>query len=398
MNNLHNNLHKLEIFRQHKKQLINDLNNILNFRQHKKQLINDLNNILQYIDNIYAHKFNEFNKNIYKINAIINDNKNNNNENNNEINNENNNEINNENNNEINNENNSEENLEEDENLAKFMKEFLDEHIITLDDKKYIIINGQRRRIIENNEEKLQLMLLMLKAHSIGHEGLAKTYERLKPTCYWRGMVMDIRRLIKNCTTCQLRKKNELPEPTEKYATKVEAPFTHWGLDIIGPLNVTQKGNQYIFVIVDYFTKWVEAEPSISITANDVVQFLIKVFARFGTPSVITTDNGVQFTADYTKIFLDLYDVYIRFIVSYHPESNGLTENRNREINKYLRILANNEKEWDVMLPMALWALRTSKNSITKYSSYELVFGRKDMQPFELAVTLPTSNVQGSKE
>jgi len=52
----------------------------------------------------------------------------------------------------------------------------------------------------------------------------------------------------------------------------------------------------------------------------------------------------------------------------------------------------------DLVLPFALWALRTSKNSVIKYSSFELLYGRRDQQPFELASSLPTSNVQGSKE
>jgi len=175
-------------------------------------------------------------------------------------------------------------------------------------------------------------------------------------------MTIDIRRFINNCTLCQMRKRNEIPGATEKYATEVEAPFTHLGLDIIGPLPITTRGNQYILVIVDYFTKWVEAESSSSITSQDVVYFLSKIFARFGTPYTITTDNGVQFNSDFTKIFLDLYDVYIKFTVTYHPESNGLTENRNREIGKLLRLLGNKEKEWHLILPFALWALRTSKN------------------------------------
>ena len=123
-----------------------------------------------------------------------------------------------------------------------------------------------------------------------------------------------------------------------------------------------------------------------------------QIFARFGTPNTITTDNGLQFNSDFTKIFLDLYDVYIKFTVTYHPESNGLTENRNREIGKLLRLLASKEKEWDLLLPFALWVLRTSKNSVTKYSSFELLYGRRDQQSFELASSLPTSNVQGSKE
>ena len=133
-------------------------------------------------------------------------------------------------------------------------------------------------------------------------------------------------------------------------------------------------------------------------TSRDVVNFLSQIFARFGTLNTITTDNGVQFNSDFTKIFLDLYDVYIKFTVTYHPESNGLTKNRNRETGKLLLLLASKEKEWDLVLPFALWPLRASKNSVTKYLSFELLNGRRDQQPFELASSLPTSNVQGSKE
>jgi len=121
-------------------------------------------------------------------------------------------------------------------------------------------------------------------------------------------MVNDIKRIIGKCEKCQLNKSQPYPEPTEDKPTEVEGPFTHLGLDIIGPLSKTRNNNQYIIVVVDYFTKWVEAEPTENVTSQDVIKFLINVFARHGVPQIITTDNGAQFTSDRTKIFLDLYE------------------------------------------------------------------------------------------
>jgi len=64
-----------------------------------------------------------------------------------------------------------------------------------------------------------------------------------------------------------------------------------------------------------------------------------------------------QFCSDKTKAFLDLHDVFVRFITTYHSASNGEIENRNKEISKYLRILGNSEEDCDDVLPSALLAL-----------------------------------------
>ena len=74
---------------------------------------------------------------------------------------------------------------------------------------------------------------------------------------------MTLSEIIGKCEKCQLNKSQPYPEPTEDKPTEVEGPFTHFGLDIIGPLSKTRNNNQYIIVVVDYFTKWVEAEPKI---------------------------------------------------------------------------------------------------------------------------------------
>ena len=287
-------------------------------------------------------------------------------------------------------------NLEEnDEENTEFLKKFIKDKIFEIDNKKYFRDNGTYRRIVEEYEERIKLIW---EAHKIGHEGFDKTYQRLKRHYYWKGMSNDVKVTIQLCSKCQLCKNNKSVDATERYATPVEGPFIHLGMDIIGPLPITERNNQYIIVIVDYFTKWVEAEPLATVTSKDVIYFLSRVFARHGTPQVVTTDNGPQFNSELTRIFLDLYDVYIHFSTTYHPETNGMTENRNREIGKYLRLLGQKEKDWDIVLPSALWALRTSRNTATKHSSFELVYGRIDQQPFELATTLPTSNVQATNE
>ena len=141
-----------------------------------------------------------------------------------------------------------------------------------------------------------------------------------------------------------------------------------------------------------------EAEPLITIESNDVIKFLTRVFSRHGIPEVLITDNGPQFTSDTTKGFLDLYGVYVHYTSTYHPESNGQVENRNREIGKYLRLLGNNQKDWDEILPSALWALRTCKSEVTKFSNFELLYGRTDLQPFELSLDINDRHIHETTE
>jgi len=238
------------------------------------------------------------------------------------------------------------------------------------------IINDKRRR-----------WELIDQAHSIGHEGSFKTYNRLKDNYYWIGMNRDIKLYIKCCPICQKYKPQKLNKNIENLPTKPGFPFSKVGLDLVGPiLPETPRGNKYIIVLVDYLTKWVEAEPLKKSESVDVIKFLKNVFARHGIPEILITDNGPQFISDKTKAFLDLHDVYVQYTTTYHPASNGEVENRNREIVKYLKLLGAKENNWDEILPSALWALRTCKNEVTGFSSFELLYGRKDLLPCELSL------------
>lgn len=280
------------------------------------------------------------------------------------------------------------------EETTQVMRKFIEDHLINIEGVEYFKENGNFRKCINDTAEKIQLIK---KAHDVGQEGVKKTYERLKPIAYWKNMIIDIKKYIGICKNCQMRRPPRTKELMENRTMKVEAPFVRIGLDIIGPLPVTTSGNKYIIVIVYYFTKWVEAKPVSTVTAKDVVNFLIESFSRYGFPQVINTDNGRQFIADYNKIFMDLFDVYIQYVCPYHPESNGMVENRNREIGKFLRLLANEEMDWDELFPIALWALRTTKNDATGFSSFELMYGRQIVKPMDIEIS-EEYNVEKSKE
>ena len=270
----------------------------------------------------------------------------------------------------------------------------MEEKFTKIDGIEYFVDGNTYRKLITNINEKVKLIL---EAHGIGYDEYNKTYQRLRKSYYWSNMVNDIKRIISKCEQCQLNRPKAYPEPTKDIPSEVEGPFTHLGLDIVGPLEKASNNNRNILVIVDYYTKWIEAEATENVTSKDVIKFLINVFSRHGVPQTITTDNGVQFNSDITKMFLDLYDVYVKFSTTYHPETNGLTENRNKEIGTLLRLFGNKQKEWDEVLPSAFWALRTTKNSVNNHSSFELVYGREDQQTFDIAAR-PTKGVNKSSD
>ena len=112
--------------------------------------------------------------------------------------------------------------------------------------------------------------------------------------------------------------------------------------------------------------------------SSDIIRFLVNVLSRHGIPELVITDNGPQLISMQTLGFLDLYNVYVSPTTTYHPETNGKVVNRNKEICKYLRLLSENERDWDELLPTALWALRTTKSEVTGFCSFDLLYGRRD--------------------
>ncbi len=291
--------------------------------------------------------------------------------------------------------NNKSNNENNEDNINKFMEDFINKRIINIDGVDYYKQGENIRKIIKDRSKQIELIN---EAHQVGHEGIYKTYNRLKRDYYWKSMKKDVQTFIRNCHRCQIYRPQILNKNVESIATPPGYPFSRVGLDLIGPLPTTKNNNKYIIVLVDYLTKWVEAEPLKTIESDDVIKFLKMVFSRHGVPEILITDNGPQFFSDKTKAFLDLHDVFVHYSTTYHPATNGEVENRNREISKYLRLLGEKVESWDETLYSALWALRTAKNEVTKFSSFELLYGRRDLQPFELTLNIEKRNDMESEE
>ncbi|KAL2497692.1 Ribonuclease H [Abeliophyllum distichum] len=82
-------------------------------------------------------------------------------------------------------------------------------------------------------------------------------------------------------------------------------PFSKWGIDLIGPMPTGKGRTKYAIVVVDYFTKWAEAEPLAKITEQKTTDFIRKsIICRFGVPYSIVTDNGKQFENSKLRSFV----------------------------------------------------------------------------------------------
>ncbi|XP_064941035.1 uncharacterized protein LOC135594623 [Musa acuminata AAA Group] len=174
--------------------------------------------------------------------------------------------------------------------------------------------------------------------------------------------------------------------------------LAQWGLDILGPLPPASGQRKYIIVGVDYFTRWVEAEPLATITESQVEKFVWRnLVTRFGLPQSIVTDNGPQFAGRRFQEFCAKHKIQLRFSSVAYPQANGLAEVTNRSIVDGLkRRVSAARSAWIDELPSVLWALRTTPKTPMGESPYSLTFGTEAVLPSE--VTVPTPRIAGYSE
>ncbi|KAJ8316149.1 hypothetical protein KUTeg_006163 [Tegillarca granosa] len=157
------------------------------------------------------------------------------------------------------------------------------------------------------------------------------------------------------------------------------------GVDLIGPLTETGRGNKYIFTATDYFTKWVEAFPIPSKSAIDVSKCFEKLFSRHGAVNAILTDHGREFLNQVNDQLCRDWNIQHRVTAAYHPQTNGLDEKTNQTLKTTLQKMVNeHQTDWDNFIDGALFSQRTKPHSTTKFSPFYLLYGREAVYPSQL--------------
>jgi hypothetical protein len=103
---------------------------------------------------------------------------------------------------------------------------------------------------------------------------------------FWMALEKDCIDYVRKCHKCQVYSDKINAPPTPLFNLTSPWPFTTWGIDVIGPVNPkASNGHRFILVVIDYFTKWVEAGSFAHVTQNVVKKFIERdLICRYGQP------------------------------------------------------------------------------------------------------------------
>ncbi len=227
------------------------------------------------------------------------------------------------------------------------------------------------------------------------HLGVHKTVSKLKQRYHWYRMSEDVKVHIRCCHVCS---RNRQPYRRYKAAManfRVGYPLDRIGIDIMGPLPLTERGNRYIFVIADYFTRWVEGYPLPDQTAETVARTLVHEFVcRFGAPLELHSDQGRNFESSLFSEVCKLMEIRKTRSTPYHPESNGLVERFNRTLASMIRCqVEDNIDDWDLQIPLLTAAYRSCIHPATGFTPNFLMFGREINLPVDLLIPRPREDL-----
>ena len=223
------------------------------------------------------------------------------------------------------------------------------------------------------------------------HLGVDKTLGALRSRVYWYGYKGFATEWVKNCHVCNSRK----PNPSKKWAPLKQFPvgttMERVALDIMGRLPATDRKNQYILVVGCQFTKFIESYALPDITAATVATVLVtQFFSRYGVCRILHSDQGSNFTSELFRQVCTLLGIEKSRTSSYHPQCDGFIEVFNKTLQNMLSTLvSDNQRDWDLKLPYAMMAYRSTPHKSTGFTPNFLMFGRETLLPLDLIIGRP---------
>lgn len=217
------------------------------------------------------------------------------------------------------------------------------------------------------------------------HFGSTRMKEIARSFCWWMGIDKSIEQMSAECRDCAEHR----AEPGKVFTHHWEypsKPFERIHCDYAGPFF-----GVYFFICVDAFSKWPEVHILKEISTETTIPILQSIFATFGLPVKIVTDNGAQFTSFKFEQFCKANGILHKRSAPFHPASNGQAERYVQIIKSKLKCLVNSSDNLHVKLQNILTHYRIAPHPVTKKSPFDLIFNYSVRSKFSLMI--PKENI-----
>ncbi|CAG2206517.1 unnamed protein product [Mytilus edulis] len=165
----------------------------------------------------------------------------------------------------------------------------------------------------------------------------------------------------------------------------------------MGLLPTSDKGNKYLLVIGDYFTKFIHAIPIRNQEAETVARSFVDNFiTTFGVPMQVHTDQGANFESRLFRELCRILDIDKTKTTVMRPQSDGMVERFMRTIGNMLSpFVSVHQKDWDQYVPLIMMVYRPSEHETTGATPCQMMFGREIKLPVDLVLGRPLNKLDG---
>ncbi|UYV76203.1 K02A2.6-like [Cordylochernes scorpioides] len=213
------------------------------------------------------------------------------------------------------------------------------------------------------------------------HQGIVGLKSVARTLFWWPGLDKDIEETVRRCNCCQSHACMP-PRATPVNWPPTNQPWDRVHIDHLGPF----EQNLYL-IVVDACTKWIEAIPVPNTSTRETIEQLRCLFARFGIPRTLVSDNGTGFTSEEFRQFMTRNGIRHLRTAPFHPSSNGLAERAVQTIKTGLKKVQQGSIS-QRLAEILLGYRRTPIASIGKSPS-EMMFGRNIRSRLDLILPNP---------
>ena len=225
----------------------------------------------------------------------------------------------------------------------------------------------------------------------VGHPGIARTTAHVARYYYWPALHRDVAQFVRSCKACATSKSSSQRRlGTDAFSSVPVQPFSHWAMDLVGPMPKSRAGNEWVVTWVDRTSKMIVAAAAKTgaSSGRHLADLTFKeICCRFGIPLKLTHDNDVRFKHLWRDIFRRV-GTKISCTSAFNPQSDP-AERANRQVLEALRAAVETVhqfEEWDQALPHVCFGLNNSVSSATGVSPFELAHGFPARTPLTVDV------------